>query len=163
MPVGNFFLVQQELACRKHRFALIICQAIRMIGMHVGQEDSLDLSRIDAGKPKILWEPAQRLAHRIARTSFDESKSPTRTDDERVHRAPWRNWPTIAGKKLLRLFNGKISRHGQWDVEITVTNYRHTDIANAAVINTGHLLLRNFSHLICTELGLWHEIIDAKS
>ena len=56
-----------------------------MIGMQMGEEDGLDVFRLDAQCPQIVGQLAQRGTHAVAGTGVDQYRADLVLDEQAAH------------------------------------------------------------------------------
>src|SRR5205807_4263333 len=79
----------------------------------------------------------------VARAGLDQGEASGRIDEEGVDRGAARRAEGLC-EDLPRLLLGNVAQHVERAVEEAVADRGDDDVADAAVIDAGHLLLRNF-------------------
>ena len=105
-----------------------------MIGMHVREQDRVDLARGNAGGRERLGQMAERRPHAVARAGVDQSEASRRADQKSVDADARRHPAAVTADQILRL-GRKVAHHLERGVELAVGEDRDLDVADAARMN----------------------------
>ena len=122
-----------------------------MVGMHVGEEHGADIGGIDACGLDIGEQLAGRGQQVVAGARLHQGQPPGRVDQEGIDlRAPC--GAEVIRQDLARLVLRDIAQHLERAVEKAVADRGDDNVADAAVVDPGDLLLRNLDHALMSSL-----------
>ena len=118
-----------------------------MVGVHVGEQHRLDVGGIDAGRLDVGQHLAGGGLQVVARAGLDQGEAAGRIDQEGVDGGAARR-PEGVGQDLAGLVVVDVAQHLQRAVEEAVADGGDDDVADAAVVDAGDLLLRDVDHAL---------------
>jgi hypothetical protein len=113
--------------------------------MHVRQKNGLDVSRVNTCCLDVGHRFAGRRLQVAARSGVDQAEPAARIYRKRIDRRAASRSERF-GENLPRAFLGNVAEHVQRAVEEAVADRSNRDVADAAVVNTWNLLLRDLDH-----------------
>jgi hypothetical protein len=132
--------MHHQFGVRKHSFSGPgIGQPGRMIGMHVGEQDGIDVLRIDISRREIASDPAVGGPHRSSGAGIGKRRFTLRRNEKRIDAYPPHR-PERVDQDATRLTNIDILQQVESSIDVTVADGRHDEIADLTMIETGYLL-----------------------
>ena len=166
VPMRHFILVHAQLRAGKADLARVADQPVRMIRVHMRQQDGVDLCRIDSGQGQILRQPSECRSHAAAGTCLDQSQPPAGMDGKGIDGDARRRRPEMTRQNGLGIL-WRNPHHRIRRIDVTVTQCGHDDVADAPMIDAGDLLVGN--RYAAASCGLrwigpfWHQLNLARS
>jgi hypothetical protein len=134
-PMRNFVLVQHDFGIGKEATPGRVGKAVRMVGMHVGEQDGVDCVGRDAGRRKRPRQLPERRPHAVAGAGVDQRRAPGGLDQERVDADGQRHPAAVAADNRVRLGRRHIAHDIERRVEIAVAEHRDADVADGATMD----------------------------
>jgi hypothetical protein len=145
-PVLGLALVHDELGVGIVALAgRHVGQAGRMIGVHVGEDDRLDAGGIDAGRVQVVEQLAGGGQQVVAGARLHKREAACGINQEGVDLGA-AGRAEVVGQDLAGLVLRNVAQHVERAIEEPVADCGDDDIADAAVVDTRYLLLRNLHH-----------------
>jgi hypothetical protein len=145
-PMHRFALVHDEFGIRKIALARgPVGQARRVVRVHMRQDHRVDARRVNARGSDVSQDLAGRGQQVVARSGVDQRQPPRGVDQKCIHRRPARR-AERRSQNAGGFFHADVAQNLHRAIEKSVADGGDDDVAHAAVIDAGNLLLRNIDH-----------------